>query len=109
MEGGYHASIARSVTKADSTVRTGAPQGTRASRLRPRALFSPHAAAYPPGRVHRAVSPKKPRIDCPVMATWLSRLWKRYERATALFIAVVLATAVLATLYVFYGSWRVGI
>ena len=38
------------------------------------------------------------------MATWLSRLWKRYERATALFIA-----AVLATLYVFYGSWRVGI
>jgi hypothetical protein len=31
-------------------------------------------------------------------------LWKRYERATALFIA-----AVLATLYVFYGSWPVGI
>jgi hypothetical protein len=43
------------VTKADSTVRTGAPQGTRASRLRPRSLFSPHAAAYLPGRLHRAV------------------------------------------------------
>jgi hypothetical protein len=47
-------SIAGSVTKADSTVRTGAPQGTRASRLRPRSLFSPHAAAYLPGRLHRA-------------------------------------------------------
>jgi hypothetical protein len=38
------------------------------------------------------------------MQRWLSSFWKRYERAIALFIA-----AVLATLYVFYGSSRVGI
>ena len=38
------------------------------------------------------------------MQRWLSSFWKRYERAIALFIA-----AVLATLYVFYGSSRAGI
>jgi hypothetical protein len=39
----------------DSTVRSGVPQNKKGFRLRPLSLFSPHAAAYLPCRLHRAV------------------------------------------------------